>query len=143
VKTLFILLIVYQVKHFVADYLLQGRYMLGKFKEGWDFVLPLLAHVAVHAALTFCIVFFFVHRSGLALSLAILDASIHFFMDRIKAGKKYLGRWSPLTASTYPTATPEQKSGNILYWWSLGLDQMVHHCTHYGIIWIILPVISV
>lgn len=42
-KTLFILLILFQIKHFVADYLLQGEYMLGKFKPGWSFLKPLLS----------------------------------------------------------------------------------------------------
>ena len=30
---IFILLVIFQFKHFIADYLLQNNYMLGKFKD--------------------------------------------------------------------------------------------------------------
>lgn len=33
--------LLFQAKHFLADYPLQGRYMLGKFADGKEFVLPL------------------------------------------------------------------------------------------------------
>jgi hypothetical protein len=157
---LFILLVVYQLKHFLADYPLQGSYMLGKFKDGWDWVLPLLAHVSVHGLFTLLICL--VVRPELWW-LALVDVMIHFGMDRIKAGKKYLGRWKPLTANEYiqcqkammndqiifnsdngkqiyldtPTAF-EKIRGNTYFWWALGLDQMVHHLTHYFIIWMLV-----
>lgn len=134
VETLFVLLVVYQVKHFVADFPLQGEYMLGKFKDGWDFLPPLLAHAGVHAVFTFGIAAFFTHSLFFALALGACDGTVHFFMDRIKAGKKYLGRYKPLTAAEYPSATPKQKRHNKFFWWSLGFDQMVHHLTHYALI---------
>ena len=159
-KAIFILLVIYQLKHFLADYPLQGRYMLGKFLDrGW--VKPLLAHVAVHGAMTFVIATLFL---GLAchpwviLGVTFLDAGIHFAMDRLKAGKKYLGRFKPLTAEQYikhaSTLEPGPRlyfikpeevleatkaiRGNMFFWWSLGLDQMVHHLTHYACIWILI-----
>src|SRR4051812_19997771 len=96
----------YQVKHFVADYPLQGRYMLGKFREDWGFFFPLLAHVSVHAAGTFAITWAFGVRR--AVGLALFDGTVHFFMDRAKASKRYLGRYKPLTAETAPAASAEQ-----------------------------------
>ena len=33
-KEIFILLILFQIKHFLCDFPLQGKYMLGKFKGG-------------------------------------------------------------------------------------------------------------
>lgn len=131
---LFLLLIVYQVKHLFADFPLQTAYMLGKFKDGWDFLLPLLAHVGVHGLFTLGIVLYFTGDLLLGSSLACFDIVVHFVMDRIKAGKKYLGRWEPLTAKDYPTASDEEKRHNTYFWWSLGFDQMVHHLTHYAII---------
>jgi hypothetical protein len=130
------LLIAFQAKHFLADYPLQGRYMLGKFREDWGFVPPLLAHVWVHAFGTFSICFWLVGWK--ALLLALFDASVHFLMDRAKASKRYLGRWKPLTADTAPGASTEQWRSNDRFWWSLGFDQMVHHLTHYAIIWWVL-----
>lgn len=48
ISTIFILLIAFQIKHFLCDYPLQGKYMLGKFnKEDWK--LPLAAHAGTHA----------------------------------------------------------------------------------------------
>src|SRR4051812_12011795 len=104
ITTLIILLVAFQLKHFVADYPLQTKYMLGKFKAT-DWELPLLAHVAVHAGFTFLITCWF--GIGNALCYAMFDAQIHFVMDRFKADKRYLGRFKSLTAETAPTATAE------------------------------------
>lgn len=145
--TIFALLVAYQVKHFVADYPLQGKFMLGKFKDGWDFLLPLLAHVGVHAAGT-ALICLAMGKLELALPLALLDATIHFCMDRIKAGKKYLGRFKALSALEWvhlhsnPLLTKEEikraERGNTFFWWALGFDQMVHHLTHYICIYLLL-----
>lgn len=133
-EKIFILLVLFQIKHFLADYPLQTEYMLGKFKDGKDFILPLAAHALTHAGFTFCISYAFTRSPGLSVSLALFDFTVHFIMDRIKAGKKYLGRYKPLTAKDFPTATETQKRHNAYFWWSLGFDQMIHHLTHYAII---------
>ena len=117
----FLLLIAFQVKHFLADYPLQFPYMLRKFRPGWDFVLPLTAHCAVHAAMTLLIVLWV--RPELWW-LAIGDFVVHFVMDRLKSGPRFLGRFSDQTKT--------------LYWVSFGFDQMVHHLTHFLIVWMIL-----
>lgn len=130
----FILLLMYQAKHWLADYPLQNRYMLGKFRDDWGFVLPLLAHVGVHGLFTLIIAGQIV-GPWRALLLALFDVGIHFGMDRLKAGKRYLGRFKTLTADTAPTATPAQWRSSDLFWWSVGFDQMVHHLTHYAIIY--------
>lgn len=164
---IFLLLAAYQFKHFLADFPLQGKYMLGKFKPGLDFLGPLTAHCAVHAGLTFGIVW--VCRPKLAVQLAITDFVIHFVMDRIKASPNMLGRFKNFSGNEYcfiaagyqppsmfyanvddqgggivplTTLTPEKKLktfiDNKLFWWALGLDQMVHHFTHYYIIYRIM-----
>jgi len=196
-KTVFLLLIIYQVKHFLADYPLQGKYMLGKFKGGTAWIMPLLAHVGVHAAFTFVIAFGFtlyhytqtyqgiLHNAPLvamgeicwfSLGLSMLDAAIHFVMDRIKASPDLLGRFQAISKGEYhnhvrdvehlkmmmdpnePYRLPNAEGmkqfqhrlvdceatfavkmrSNVLFWWSLGLDQMVHHLTHYLLIYLIL-----
>ena len=120
-KNAFLLLVVFQIKHFLADFPLQFPYMLRKFRPGWDFVLPLTMHCLVHSALTLLIV--------LCLDwhlwwLALLDFVTHFIMDRIKSGPRYLGRFKDSTTT--------------VYWVSFGFDQMVHHLTHMLIVWLIL-----
>ena len=123
--SIFTLLVIYQVKHFLCDYPLQGKYMLGKFKPDFGFFLPLLAHSLVHAFATLLIVLWYSSyikeiSSNLIFELVLTDLIIHFVMDRIKAGPRYLGRFKDMM--------------HFSFWWSLGLDQTVHHLTHYYII---------
>jgi len=120
-ELVFILLVLFQLKHFIADYPLQNKYMLGKFKEkGWKS--PLFAHTGVHAVGTLLICLLFVNPV-VALLLACFDFVAHSIMDRIKASPRMLGRYE---------ITDKR------FWWSLGLDQGIHHLTHYAIIAMIL-----
>jgi len=152
IENIFILLIVYQIKHFIIDYPLQNKYMLQKFLPNWGFFWPLATHAGYHAVGTMVIAhwwFFPDFSSGnikTILGLALFDFIIHFTMDRIKAGPKYLGRFKPLSPKEFmhilsykDTIGLEQFSkeikGNTYFWWSLGLDQSVHHLTHYACIW--------
>ncbi len=153
ITLIFGLLVLYQIKHYLADYMFQGEYMLGKFKPGWEVMLPLLTHVGVHAGMTLFIASWFVDFK-LALLLAGLDSGIHFVMDRIKAGPKYLGRYKAMSGSEYMLARQIIDGGqynevyvdnaerliksNRYFWLALGLDQKVHHLTHYLIIYIIV-----
>lgn len=120
VRYLFILFVVFQVKHFVADFPLQFPYMLRKMSHGWEFVLPLSMHCGVHATLTFLITQMTVPSLWY---LTFVDFVIHFIMDRIKSGPKYLGRFNDVHRSSF--------------WICLGLDQMVHHLTHLYLIYVI------
>lgn len=117
----FLLLIVFQIKHFLADFPLQFPYMLRKFRPGWDFVLPLTTHCLVHGALTLIIVLCVDWKLWW---LAVFDFVTHFVMDRLKSGPRYLGRFKDSTSTGY--------------WVAFGFDQMVHHLTHMLIIWIML-----
>ncbi|HEY9787157.1 MAG TPA: DUF3307 domain-containing protein, partial [Candidatus Obscuribacterales bacterium] len=76
-----VLWFVFDTKHYLADYVLQNQYMLGKFRrEGW--LAPLTAHCLVHAVMTLAICLCV--NPSLAW-LAALDFVLHFTMDRIKA----------------------------------------------------------
>lgn len=117
---IFQLLIIFQFKHYLADYVLQNRYMLGKFKiRDWE--LPLLAHVSVHGAMTFAICMFYVD-SSMSMTLAMFDMAVHFTVDRIKASPFMFGRYKPT---------------QWIYWLVLGADQAMHHITHYIIIFVL------
>lgn len=163
---IFILLIIFQLKHFIADYPLQNSYMLRKFLPGKEFILPLSAHCAVHASLTFGISLFFVSPAS-SLGLAFLDFILHFIMDRVKASPDLLGCFTALSKGEFkgilssrpmcvdglklknnPELVAESQrmimefdkriKSNTYFWWSLGLDQMVHHLTHYLIIYFLI-----
>lgn len=80
----------------------------------------------------------------------LIDFGAHFAMDRIKASPRLLGRWKPLSAGDFKIMTETLKDpsyslysqaeckrglrSNRLFWHVLGLDQMVHHLTHYYIL---------
>ncbi len=117
----FILLIIFQFKHYIADFPLQREYMLRKTLPQWGFVLPLVTHCLVHAALTLIVCLFYAPHLWW---LSFVDFVVHFLMDRIKSGPRYLGRFNDL-----------KKAG---FWNTLGFDQMVHHLTHIYIIYIIV-----
>ena len=107
------LLILFQVKHFVADFVLQNVWMLQKARPDWDFVLPLAIHCGVHAGLTLVAA---LYLNPTLWWLAVLDFVIHFTMDRLKAGPRYFGRFHDIRGKAF--------------WVTFGLDQMVHHLTH-------------
>lgn len=121
-----ILLVAFQFKHFIADFIIQRLRQDGmaKFqKTGWAF--PLFKHCLDHAILTVLISFitlsfYDVENTLLWVSiLFIFDMVIHFSMDRIKASPNVLGRF---------------KIEDWGFWLSIGVDQMVHHLTHYAIV---------
>jgi hypothetical protein len=115
------LLIFFQVKHFFADFVFQNVWMLQKSRAGWDFVPPLAIHCGVHALLTLAAA---LYVNPAYWWLAVLDFVIHFVMDRIKAGPRYLGRFQDIRAKAY--------------WVVFGFDQMVHHLTHLWIAWFLV-----
>ena len=112
------LLIFFQVKHFVADFVLQNVWMLQKSRPGWDFVLPLTIHCGVHAGMTLAAC---LYVNPAYWWLAALDFGVHFTMDRLKAGPAYLGRYNDVRSKGF--------------WVSFGFDQLVHHLTHLFIAW--------
>lgn len=120
VLEVFLLLILFQIKHYLVDFVIQinDPNSMRKFAPtGW--IGPLAKHARDHAILTFLLTMVFTWSWLLSLLLAVFDFVIHFSMDRIKASPNILGRYK------YP---------NPGYWYSLGADQSVHHLTHYAII---------
>ena len=119
-EIVFLLLVLFQIKHFICDYPLQTPYMLGKMgKTNW--IKPLAAHAGVHAIGTFIVVLA-VTFSPIAVVFALADFVLHFIVDRIKASPDLGGRWKP---------------DQSYFWWALGADQMAHHLLNYLFIAII------
>lgn len=118
--TLFLLLIVFQMKHLLADFFWQNSYMLGKFKdEGW--VKPLAAHCSVHGVLTAIIVMSVTLNPLLTILLVSADVILHFCIDRAKVISS--------RGITYE---------NPKFWHNIGIDQLLHHITHYAFIMLML-----
>ena len=117
---IFLLLVLFQIKHFICDYPLQTPYMLQKVnKDNW--IKPLFAHAGIHSIGTFIVVSFF--NIKLAFVLAFLDLILHFIVDRIKASPNIGNKWG---------------IDKPYFWWVLGLDQMSHHLINYVFIYIIV-----
>lgn len=134
ITTVLLLWLAFDLKHFIADFVLQNEYMQGKFRQtGW--AAPLALHCLMHALCTLAIVCF-VNPS--MWWLALLDFTIHFTMDRIKASPRMMGRYKNLCSHDMPTATAEQKRSMKMYWLSLGFDQYVHHLTNLLIAWLLV-----
>ena len=115
-----ILLVVFQIKHFICDYPLQNQYMLGKMQAN-DWIRPLAAHAVTHSVGTGLIALIF--APDLTLLLIFADFVLHFIVDRLKASPKIGGRFKP---------------DQPYFWWALGADQMTHHIINYVFIYIIL-----
>lgn len=115
------LFIIFQFKHFLADFVFQNVYMLRKGSPNWDFLIPLGIHSGIHGALTLLIVLFV--NPGLWY-LALFDFIVHFVTDRLKAGPRYFGRYDDLSSKAY--------------WVLFGADQLIHHLTHILICWILV-----
>jgi hypothetical protein len=119
---IFQLLIVFQIKHFLADYPLQTEYMLGKFKAK-DWEMPLFSHAAVHALMTFGIVSYYLNDLRIAIFMGLFDLVVHFTVDRVKASPYLFGKYKPTEK---------------MFWNALGADQFMHHITHYIVIFVIV-----
>lgn len=123
-----LLLFLFQIKHYICDYPLQGKYMLGKFHET-DWKMPLLAHASVHMLGTIVVVtiysiFFGISTFSLVpfgMLLGCLDLWVHYGIDR----------WKVLASKQ--TNPSESK-----FWHLLGIDQMLHHFTHYIFIFLLV-----
>lgn len=132
-----ILLIVFQFKHFIVDYIIQiaDPEHTRKFDIfGW--FSPLLKHASHHGLGSLAITALYLSYSNigftsiafifLIIGVLVFDTAVHFTVDRIKASPNFLGKYC------YPTKE---------YFRSVGLDQMMHHFTHYIIIFTVMYVV--
>jgi hypothetical protein len=102
----------FSLKHFLADFVLQTKWIaLGKDRrDAW--LMPLGAHVATHAGLAFAIILVVAPRLWW---LALVDFAVHFTIDR---GKSIVSRWGQWGPQDGP------------YWWLFGFDQLLHQLTN-------------
>lgn len=106
-----------QVKHFVADYLLQPGWILeakGDFHRAGGY-----AHAAIHVAGTIPGLLLFGLGGMTVAVLALGEFVVHFLIDHLKA---IYSRNHPTTVTT-PA-----------YWATHGFDQLLHHLTYAAIL---------
>jgi hypothetical protein len=113
-----ILLALFGIKHFVADFLLQFNFMI---KDKGTYGAPGgRDHAGIHGLLTLGILLFFVNPYT-ALLLAMLDTFVHYHID-----------WAKTNLSQ--GLTPADRK----FWIWLGADQALHYLTYILIIGIIV-----
>lgn len=115
---LLLLFVLFVIKHFIFDYVLQFPYMIeqkGKYGAigGTD-------HAALHGVGTFWVMLITPLTSFECLLLAIIDAVVHYHIDWVKQK----------LSQPY---TPQDRK----FWIWLGADQMAHYLTYIGILSII------
>jgi len=113
--TVFILLALFGIKHFIADFLMQYDYMLRE--KGIYGAEGGLHHAMVHACLTFLILIPFIHSPSDLIALPLADFVLHYHIDYFK---QQFNRG--LTTA------------DRMFWVWLGLDQALHYLTYVGII---------
>ena len=113
--TVFILLALFGIKHFIADFLMQYDYMLRE--KGIYGATGGLHHAMVHASFTFLILVFFCSNAHIIIPLSFTDFVLHSHIDYFK---QKLNRG--LT------------SADRQFWIWFGADQALHYLTYVGII---------
>ena len=108
------------LKHYVADFVLQGGWMARGKERARGWVAPLFAHAGCHALLTLAVALAVAPRLWW---VAAADFAAHAAIDRAKALAADRGGWGP---------------GQAQYWRLLGLDQFLHHLTGLGLIFVLL-----
>ena len=117
-ETVIVLLALFGIKHFIADFVLQFPYMLSQ--KGIYGAEGGIHHALIHAILTWVILFGFVGTA--AVFGALFDMLAHYHIDW---AKQKLNKG----------LTPADRK----FWIWLGLDQALHYLTYVAIIgWIVL-----
>jgi hypothetical protein len=114
-STVFILLALFGIKHFIADFVLQFPYMTRE--KGIYLAEGGIHHAWVHSVLTFVILLFFCHSVHDMVTLSAIDFLLHYHID-----------WAKQKLNK--TNTPQDR----VFWLWLGLDQAMHYLTYVGII---------
>lgn len=126
---------VFSIKHFLADFVLQTEYMLGKFNRPPKCFAPLASHCLVHVLFAF--ILFMIPMAlepnrvssswDLIVVLLCYEFATHFLVDLAKA--QYT-RANKLT-SAYKA-----------YWVAIGIDRMMHLVLSIPLIYTLAEMIS-
>jgi hypothetical protein len=110
-------LVVFEVKHFICDFVLQTAYLYrnkGIYGHRAGFI-----HAGLHAGGSIPAILLLSHDSGLILAILFVEFLIHYHVDWLKLhlDKRYrLG------------------INQSLYWAIFGADQLLHQLTYVGIL---------
>ncbi len=111
------------VKHAVADFILQTDLI---FRQKGNYGAPGgLLHALIHILLTAPVFVLFPGGSPeLAIGLLAAEFVVHYHIDWAKEQIVRYEHWT---------------TKDTLFWWALGVDQLLHGLTYVAILWIWLP----
>jgi hypothetical protein len=113
-----ILLTLFGVKHFLADFLWQFPYMVAD--KGQYGAVGGMTHAGIHGILTFFVIIGFVRPED-AVTIALIESAVHYHID-----------WAKINLSRGLTIQDHR------FWIWFGLDQTLHYLTYVAIIGIIV-----
>ena len=117
------LLIGLELKHFIADYLMQPSWILGG--KGDVMKLGGYVHAGIHGVFSVVLLLIFSTPLWLVGALFVVECVIHYVLDFAKI---HYSRGVDI----------ERDAGR--YWALHGLDQLFHHLTYAGMIYAVLQV---
>jgi hypothetical protein len=113
---LLILLILFQVKHLIADFFLQTVWMIrGKANYGGA---GGIVHATVHGLMTAAVLLMCDVASLVVLTLSVAELIVHYHIDWLKEQVMQRTNWPPT---------------NKYYWFVTGTDQAAHQATYLAI----------
>lgn len=110
-----------EIKHFVADYLLQPAWILagkGDLRQPGGY-----AHAGIHAAFSFVLLVVFGVTVGLAAVLFAAEFVVHYALDYAKIH---------YSSGVDMTRQPKR------YWALHGVDQLAHQLTYVAMVYVVL-----
>jgi hypothetical protein len=120
-NTILIALTIFQLKHFIADFVVQTEY---QWRNKGTYGHPGgLVHAGIHAVGSFLAALALGAWAGALALVMIADFTIHYHLDWCK--ERFNRRH-------------ELSHADALYWFSFGVDQFLHQMTYLAIIWMIV-----
>lgn len=123
--SLLILVLLFQVKHLLADFVWQTGWMVqnkGTYGHPGG-----IAHAGLHALLTVPVLIWTPLTLGTVLGIAAVELVLHYHID-----------WTKDRLMNRTGLNPKQKG----YWRLTGLDQFAHQVTYLGILWLALVIVQ-
>jgi hypothetical protein len=117
-QTALVALVLFQIKHLVADFMLQGPRITAE--KGYYGRAGGLWHAAIHVAGTIPILLWLGPAPGTFIALLAAEFVLHYHIDWIKAAH-----------ARHRGLAPEDRS----FWVILGTDQTLHQLTYIGMLW--------
>ena len=112
-KSVLLLLVLFQMKHFICDGPLQTAEMV---RDKGHYGRPRgILHASIHGAGTLCVLLVFGAPALGAVLLALLDFAVHYHVDFTKEQIVRRAGWTTAVAK---------------FWWALSADQAIHQLTY-------------